>query len=875
MNILLEKFGQMKRDYLKKDSPFNCLLNDNIEHNPHQINAFCAAIDALKTGGIILADEVGLGKTIEAGLVLKYLIQNGAKRVLIVLPSALRMQWELELEEKFDISPAELRIITNYDVKKDYYEIKNWIEEKDKLRIVISSYHYAPKLIKRFNKVMWDYVFIDEAHNLRNAFKGTKRAKELYDCTTNIPKIMLTATPLQNSLEDLHALVSFIDPRIFGNKVLFDKKYEENKDYKDLKKSIKPVLYRTLRKDVKYLTFTNRECFTCDFSLTKEEQALYAMVNEFLKKERLYSLPSTNVRNFIILVIRKLLSSSSKAVIETFEVLKDRLEKLYEGTKSQDAQEGFDLFWQYANDELDEEDFGSESDDMVLEKQKIQEELDQVNKIIQVAESVKTNAKITALKTAIDLAFKKQNELNIDNKVVIFTESKRTQKYIAKELREVGFEDDDVLIYNGDMNDQVSKKIYQAWRAKNFGNTEHGRNVEFKHAVVDYFKDNAKILILTDAGAEGLNLQFCNTIINFDLPWNPQRIEQRIGRCHRYGQKYDVLAINFLNRENAADQRVYDILTKKFELFDGVFGASDTALGILESGSNFENKILEIYQKCNSAREFNIAFDKLEKEIDLKRGSVGSKVRQLKNLLMTQTSEEKIEDIAETKKQMDDYLNELEYWNNVPDVEERITTRPRYYKVQGDTSKYLFEDGYVFIGTLWQSGVIEEPMMVVCDDDGQYVEFPEKDIAEELLKIPQSALKWTGKSDYSINKTYYQILDVLKEKYNQKFDKIKEYNATKVKNWVELQKDQLNLSIQIRKEEIDLFRQKERYSNNIYEKADIRKEIEKKQQELLDVQSKYADKIANIEAEGLKEIERFNKKFEFNPIFAVDFVVEF
>ena len=176
MNILLEKYGELKREYLKS-SPFNIMLSSKIEHNPHQIDAFCAAIDSLKTGGIILADEVGLGKTIEAGLVLKYLISKGATRILIVLPSALRMQWKIELEEKFGITETQLRILTNYDVKRDYYGIKNWIEEKNNLKLVLCSYDFSSKLITRFNKVIWDCVFIDEAHNLRNLFRGTKRAK--------------------------------------------------------------------------------------------------------------------------------------------------------------------------------------------------------------------------------------------------------------------------------------------------------------------------------------------------------------------------------------------------------------------------------------------------------------------------------------------------------------------------------------------------------------------------------------------------------------------------------------------------------------------------------------------------------------------------
>ena len=874
MNVLIEKYGEHKRKQLQ-ESPFNCLLSSKIEKNPHQIDAFCAAIDSLRTGGIILADEVGLGKTIEAGLVLRYLIQNNKKHLLIALPSALRMQWKIELEEKFEIKETEIRILTNYETKRDYYGIKNWLEERGKLRIVLCSYDFSSKLIKKFNKVMWDCIFIDEAHNLRNVFRGTKRAKALYDITKGIPKILLTATPLQNSLKDLHGLVSYIDERIFGDQRLFEKKYEVAQDYKDLKECLRPVLYRTLRKDVKYLKFTNRDCFTCDFTLTKEEKVLYVAVNEFLKQDNLYSFPSGNIKNFIILVIRKLLASSSKAVIETFEVIKDRLEKLYEGTKSKDAQEGFDLFWQYAEDEVEDSLEEQESEDLQIRKEQIQREINEVNNILYIAEQVKTNAKIGALKKAIALAFEEQNKLDIENKVVVFTESMRTQKYIAKELRNEGFEEDDVLLFNGNMNDELSKKIYNAWQVKNFGNVDYGRSVEFKHAIVDYFKNNAKVLILTDAGAEGLNLQFCNTIINFDLPWNPQRIEQRIGRCHRYGQKYDVLAINFLNIENAADKRVYDILTKKFELFNGVFGASDSALGVLESGSNFENKILEIYQKCNSAKEFDVAFDRLEKEIDSKRGSIGGKVKQLKNILSTKTSEEKIEDIDKTRTLMNQYLDDLEYWNAIPEVEEKITTKQRIYTVGGDTSKYLLENGYVFIGQIYRADNLVEPVLVACDDDGRYVDLSEKEIIEELNKIPQENLKWTAKSDYGVNKTYEQIQNDLTNKINSRFKELEQYNTKKVNNWMEIQKEQLNLEIDDRKHEIFEMRMQERESTNIYEKADIRKEIEKKQKLLEDFQSKFMDKLTKIEEDGKKEIEDFNNKIEIKPIFIVDFVVKF
>ena len=319
-NLLLEQFSRYKRLELEK-SPFHFLLDANIELNPHQINAFCAAIQALKTGGIVLADEVGLGKTIEAGLVLKYVLESGGKRILIALPASLRKQWELELNDKFNLQASILDRIT---VEKDISYWRKALEESKDSIIILTSYDYSSKLMKQFPRVKWDFIIIDEAHNLRNVFHGTKRAKNLYDLSQGIPKILLTATPLQNSLSDLHGLISFIDPRIFGSEKVFNKRFIEGEDYSELKQELSPVLYRTLRRDVtKYMDFKKRICRTVDFTLSTDEIELYQRVNDFLKRDILYSIPTSN-RSLIILVIRKLLASSSFALIDTFEVLKKR-----------------------------------------------------------------------------------------------------------------------------------------------------------------------------------------------------------------------------------------------------------------------------------------------------------------------------------------------------------------------------------------------------------------------------------------------------------------------------------------------------------------------------------------------------------------------
>ena len=869
-NLLLEQYSRFKKLELEA-SPFHFLLNANIELNPHQINAFCAAIQALKTGGIVLADEVGLGKTIEAGLVLKYVLESGAKRVLIALPASLRKQWELELEDKFDLDSV---ILDRLTVESDLQGWRKRLTDLTETRIVITSYDYSSKLMKRFPEVKWDFVIIDEAHNLRNVFHGTKRARNLYDMSKGIPKILLTATPLQNSLSDLHGLVSFIDSRIFGSEKVFNRRYIEGEDYSDLKKELSPVLYRTLRRDVaKYMNFKKRICKTVDFTLSPDEIELYQRVNDFLKRDMLYSIPTSN-RGLIILVIRKLLASSSFALIETFEVLKARLEKLYEGSKSANAQEGFDLFWSFVEDEIDESGFDEiEDEDTVIQKQYIQAELNEVNVIIDVAKRIKTNAKVVALKSAIDIAFDMQQKQGIPQKVVVFTESKRTQKYIAEELRKNGYVEDDILLFNGDFNDAMTKEIYKTWQVKNFGNTNYGRSVEYKHAIVDYFRNNARILICTDAGSEGLNLQFCNTVINYDLPWNPMKIEQRIGRCHRYGQEHDVVAINLLNTQNAADQRVYDILAKKFELFEGVFGASDIALGALESGTSFEKMVLQIYQTCDTTAEFKKAFDKLDRKLNAKRDK---KARELRSLLLTESSGAKEKALEGTRKDIARYLHEVEYWDNFDEPE--VDGSLHYWKVDNWGEQVIGAHGILFIGAFCNSVNLLFPVILLCDEHGNYVDFEEDDLVPALEKIDDMDVRYFKPTEEEMA-LYQQVYDRLTaemlKRYRDQTEPIKAYNRRKIENWERIQMEQLVATYQDMNAEIDALKEEESASDNFYEKIDIRKKITEKSKALEKFQESFHERGTGFKTEGEHEIAEFDKQFDINPILFVNIVLKF
>ena len=873
-NLLIQQYGRYKRQQLD-ENPYSCLLDTSIDINPHQVDAFCAAVKALKTGGIILADEVGLGKTIEAGLVIKYVIKSGAKKILISLPASLRKQWEVELLEKFDFPDGTIKILDKQAINYDPIGIlDHWLKDPQKVCIALTSYDFSSKLMKKYPSVKWDFIVIDEAHNMRNIFHGTKRAKRLYDQSHNIPKILLTATPLQNSLSDLHGLVSFIDPRIFGTEKAFNKQYKEDNNYAELKQNLAPVLYRTLRKDVsKYMQFANRVSRTFDFELGYDEAALYMRVNNFLKRDYLYSLPTAN-RNLMTLVIRKLLASSSFALIETFEVILDRLQKLLAGTKSKDAQEGFELFWNYLDDDYDEDDDTEEDADVLFQKQQIQEEIDEVKAIIENAEKIKTNAKIKALKQAIEAAFGMQLEKGIAQKVVIFTESKRTQRYVARELIASGISDEDIVLFNGENTDERTKEIYKAYQVKNFGKTNYGPAVERKHAIVDYFEHNAKILILTDAGSEGLNLQFCNTVINYDLPWNPMKIEQRIGRCHRYGQKNDVVAINLLNTGNQADMRVYEILSKKFELFDGVFGSSDIALGILESGINFEQEILAIYQKCNTAAEIKREFDKLDRKLDAKRNK---KARELRDILLTKTSEQKCADLDAIKLDIDRYLRQEEYWRNIEDDD--IGLPPMNIWQTPNWGERVFgAHGWLFVGAFCDNSKLLFPVLLLCDDKGEYVDFDEDDLLPSLEQIDDTEFfqyKLTEEEKTLVDSVYDKLLEEMTSKYNAENQQYITYQRHKLENWAKVQEEQLMITIgEVTEEANEIMRQAEA-SKNFYEKVDLKKKAQEKLAQAKKIIDGYHQKVSQINEEVQKEIEEFEKHLIVNPILLFKIVLKF
>jgi superfamily II DNA/RNA helicase len=253
-----------------------------------------------------------------------------------------------------------------------------------------------------------------------------------------------------------------------------------------------------------------------------------------------------------------------------------------------------------------------------IDRKKLREEIDILQQLATWARRIGVDTKTRTLLTALDIGFEQMAATGAGRKALIFTESRRTQDYLKAYLESHGYAGQ-VVLFNGTNGGPEATAIYEHWTQKNLdtGRSSGSRAVDVRTALIEHFRDDhGSILLATEAAAEGINLQFCSLVINYDLPWNPQRIEQRIGRCHRYGQRHDVVVINFLNERNDADRRVLELLGEKFSLFNGVFGASDEVLGTIESGVDFEKRILAIYQGCRTPEEIDAAFQALQAEMD-------------------------------------------------------------------------------------------------------------------------------------------------------------------------------------------------------------------------------------------------------------------
>ena len=633
------------------------LFDAAVDLNPHQIEAALYFFRSPTVKGVLLADEVGLGKTIEASLILGQLWAEKKRRLLIVCPASLRKQWSLELREKFNLPSFIL------DARSYALDVKAGNPSPvTRDAVVIVSYQYARKVEDQLRSIPWDVAVIDEAHKLRGCYRAKNRlGQSILRSLGGVRKILLSATPLQNSLLELYGLSKLIDDDLFGDLATFRSRYTgKDADPEELRARLRSWTKRTLRRDVlEYIRYTERKPLTVPFKPAENEQKLYEAVSTFLQRADSYALPQRQ-RELTTLVIRKLLASSSYAVAGTLETIRQRLVDLRAGLDAPaDLAEQLVAADDLSDDYLDEaeeliadEQLAADSDEPAdtpvsadaeavlayippspaaastlsapvtgqfptIDRARLDREITEMDLLITWARSVQLDEKTRALVTALRLGFEQLAAAGARRKAVIFTESRRTQEYLLRFLEATGYLGK-VVLFNGSLGGAAEQAIYEKWEAVNrpLGRLSGSRVADKRQAILEHFRDEGEILLATESAAEGINLQFCSLVINYDLPWNPQRVEQRIGRCHRYGQTHDVVVINFLNQANAADQRVLELLTEKFQLFRGVFGASDEVLGSIESGIDFEKRVLRIYQECRSPAEIDAAFNRLREEMD-------------------------------------------------------------------------------------------------------------------------------------------------------------------------------------------------------------------------------------------------------------------
>lgn len=814
----------LTRHGLPEEAMSQTLASAKVDMNPHQIEGALFALQSPFSHGVLLADEVGLGKTIEGCLVIAQRWAEKKQKVLLIVPASLRKQWEQELWDKFHLPSL---IIDGELLKKEKKNgIKNPFDQKEK--IIISSYEFAAKNDKDLKQIAWDIVVFDEAHKLSSIYKksGSKNANKLNNALSSSFKLLLSATPLQNSMLELYGLISIIDANFFGDIKSFKKL-----SFESLRERLKTIVYRTLRKDVQKIgdiKFTQRYSITQDFSLMQEEQELYDNISAYLSRSDTHGV-NQKARHLLSFTIRKILASSSFAIKATLDKL---IQSVEEKKRLASGLEDFETLDEY----IDQKDIDLDEPQLIKD---LKEETNTLKYYRDLAENIQKNSKGEALLLALPKALKQNQNMGGNDKVVIFTESVRTQQYLKELLESEGYKDQLVLL-NGNNDDKDSKKIYKCWKDKYQDSNQISgvKTADMKAAIVDHFKDKAKILISTESGGEGINLQFCSIIINYDLPWNPQRIEQRIKRLHSYGQKNDVIVVNFINRENRADCRVFELF-KKFKLFDGVFGANDEILGIVANNIDFEKRIHDIYQNhCQNNQQIDEYFNKLEQ--DIKQKLEVTEKNTAKNLLdnfahnVNLSRWQVINNSLIKYQRMLKRLTQAESINIKDSLNVFLQFHHHEYQEQPKTvclERFIGFKGYLQLNLLEiesNKRRVEYLLVNVYSDNNESL--PEN-FGEELLLIPARQVDLNTSFTPDVIK-----LEQLKEEKTKKYlaevekdnEKWSEQEDIKLENWREDQIRDFQTSLDDLDQEIRL---KKKELRNSKEKIELRKEIRKLEKE--------------------------------------------
>jgi superfamily II DNA or RNA helicase len=539
------------------------LSNSRTRILSHQVESTHRIVNALNQR-FMIADEVGLGKTIEAGLVIKELIfRYKYRRILIVCPASLLIQWQNEMEEKF---AERFEVIDRRIIMKRRREAGPDANVWDTFDKAICSIDFVKSVpvLKELEDTKWDAVIIDEAHRLRRDAQTSTQAYTVGEVLSARTKafLLLTATPFRGKLEELYYLVRLADRNLLGPIQSFQHDYcGPDADLSRLKEKLSQVVIRRTKRDIG--GFVSRHARTIRFELYDEERELYDATTRYVAEEFNRAMQSENrAVGFVMTVFQKLLDSSSYALLSALRNrhtnLTAQLDKADADVIRADAAE-VDM------DEIDPEYFEVEDMDELLSssarktRHELREEILTIEHLVKLGESVQRNKKGEKLIEMIS-TLKRGGK----KKFLIFTQFRTTQDYLLELLKDYR-----VAVFNGSMDKDA------------------------KEDAITSFKNESEILICTEAGGEGRNMQFCSILFNYDLPWSPLKIEQRIGRIHRFGQEEDVCIYNFSTKDTVAE-RVLDVLTQKLMLFEESIGTPDIMLGQIEDEMKLSSLFMDI-----------------------------------------------------------------------------------------------------------------------------------------------------------------------------------------------------------------------------------------------------------------------------------------
>jgi superfamily II DNA or RNA helicase len=616
-----------------------------IDPNPHQIDAVIFALKRIPEGGCILADEVGLGKTIEAGLVVAQLLAEGKERILLITPKALLGQWKQELFTLFNITAMEL------DRDGELAAAGVYLTTRD-----LAGGESGAELLRGVPP--FDLCVIDEAHEVfANVYKRfdkygvynpdseeAKMAGRVRGVLLDTPVLLLTATPIQNTLTELWGLAQYVEKTgtLLGNLRTFrdmfcagdDRRLEEGQEH-ELRRRLEEICQRTLRRqaqDFMEKPFVGRRAQLVPYTMSAEERSLYDDVTRYILEPNLCAFRG-NQRRLLLIGFHRRMASSVRALAASLERVAERLEAMPRGAAPTTVGTTLDDL-EEEDDGLVDADVADDPDATAPSPEAVRAELERVRGFIERAKALPSDAKATALVATVRTVLERGHRGEGSGKVVVFTESLTTQDYLRDVLRESGLVTDrEITLFRGDNTGHRAAEALERWREEEMAHqprTAHpSPDIAVRLALVYEFKTRSKVFIATEAGAKGLNLQFAGTLINYDLPWNPQRIEQRIGRIHRYGQKKDVLVINFAAEGNEAQRLTLEILMQKLDLFGTVLGKSDEVLhepttdatealaGAL--GADFEKRLRRIYERARSIEEIEQELVELRESIEEER----------------------------------------------------------------------------------------------------------------------------------------------------------------------------------------------------------------------------------------------------------------